>query len=521
VVIRTPDQRLRVFVSSVLSELAAERRVVSRAVSALRLTPVMFESGARPHPPRDLYRAYLAQSDVFIGLYWQRYGWIGPGMQISGLEDEFELSGALPRLLYVKAPAPGREPRLADLIALIEVEAVDSYRIFRTPGELGRLVRDDLATLLSERFAAAHHPAPAGAGISAASGNVAADQDARPSQLLRSAAACTLPADTSAFTGRSRQLEEICAAAAQAAEAGRVAAIHAIDGMPGVGKTALAVHAGHRVADMFPDRQLFVDLHAHTPGQQPLDPADALAILLGADGVDPRYLPDSLDGRAAMWRDRLAGKRVLLILDNAASSGQVAPLLPGAAGCLVLVTSRRFLGDLPSALVPVPLDTLPAGEAATMFASLAPRAAAEPGKVAEMVALCGRLPLAISLLASLFARHQSWTMDDLIGETKAKLLTIKAENRTVAAAFELSYQYLTDRQQRFFRHLGLHPGPDIDPYAAAALTGLPYEETAELLDGLHGDRLLAEPVPRRYQMHNLIHEYARSLAAAHDFADEQ
>src|SRR5262249_46440496 len=126
-VIRTPDRRLRVFVSSTLGELAAERRAVARAISALRLTPVMFELGARPHPPRELYRAYLAQSDVFIGLYWQRYGQLGPGMQVSGLEDEFELARGLPRLLYVKAPAPDREPRLTDLLARIKNEASASY----------------------------------------------------------------------------------------------------------------------------------------------------------------------------------------------------------------------------------------------------------------------------------------------------------------------------------------------------------------------------------------------------------
>src|SRR5262249_50746263 len=121
--IRTPDQRLRVFVSSTLEELAEERAAVSRAVSALRLTPVMFELGARPHPPQELYRAYLAQSDIFIGLYWQRYGWIGPNMEISGLHDEFELSQKLPRLLYVKTPAPDRDPRLAELLERIRNEA--------------------------------------------------------------------------------------------------------------------------------------------------------------------------------------------------------------------------------------------------------------------------------------------------------------------------------------------------------------------------------------------------------------
>jgi hypothetical protein len=158
VVIRTPDQRLRVFVSSTLAELADERRSVSPAIAALRLTPVMFELGARPYPPRELYRAYLAQSDIFIGLYWQRYGQVGPGMEISGLKDEFERSRALPRLLYVKSPAPDREPRLTDLLAHIRDEA--SYRTFRTAAELGQLVRDDLATLLSERFAAARSLVP-------------------------------------------------------------------------------------------------------------------------------------------------------------------------------------------------------------------------------------------------------------------------------------------------------------------------------------------------------------------------
>ena len=152
------------FVSSTLGELADERRAVSRAISALRLTPVMFEAGARAHPPQDLYRAYLAQSDVFVGLYWQQYGWVGPGMEISGLQDEFELSRALPRLLYVKGPAPDREPRLAELLARIQAKASVSYRHFRTPAELGRLVRDDLAMLLSERFAAARHPGRRGTG---------------------------------------------------------------------------------------------------------------------------------------------------------------------------------------------------------------------------------------------------------------------------------------------------------------------------------------------------------------------
>src|SRR5918996_3178925 len=152
--IRTPDQRLRVFVSSTLAELAEERVAVARAISTLGLTPVMFELGARPHPPQELYRAYLAQSDIFIGLYWQRYGRIGPGMDTSGLEDEFWLSRSMPRLLYIKTPAPEREERLTSMIGEFKTQGTVSYRTFRSPRELGRLVRNDLAVLLSERFAA-------------------------------------------------------------------------------------------------------------------------------------------------------------------------------------------------------------------------------------------------------------------------------------------------------------------------------------------------------------------------------
>src|SRR5262245_59452181 len=191
--IRTPDRRLRVFVSSTLGELADERRAVSRAISALRLTPVMFELGARPYPPREVYQQYLAQSDVFIGLYWQRYGQLVPGLQVSGLEEEFQLSGELPRLLYVKAPAPGREPRLADLLARIREDAAASYRSFRTPPELGRLVGDDPAVLLSERFPVPGHQAAAGAAPPAGA------RDPRP-----------LPASTTSLLGRERAIGEVC-----------------------------------------------------------------------------------------------------------------------------------------------------------------------------------------------------------------------------------------------------------------------------------------------------------------------
>src|SRR5579875_1731217 len=160
-VIRTPDQRLRVFVSSTLEEMAPERAAARTAITHLHLTPVLFELGARPHPPRDLYRAYLAQSDIFIGLYWQRYGWTAPDMTISGLEDEYRLSGNRPKLIYLKAPAPGREPGLTSLLDRIRKDGL-SYRTFGTPEELGELIENDLAMVLTERFAqtVGHAPEP-------------------------------------------------------------------------------------------------------------------------------------------------------------------------------------------------------------------------------------------------------------------------------------------------------------------------------------------------------------------------
>jgi DNA-binding SARP family transcriptional activator/tetratricopeptide (TPR) repeat protein len=326
----------------------------------------------------------------------------------------------------------------------------------------------------------------------------------------------TLPADTAAFTGRTREVDDVTAQVTAAAQSGQVVAIHAIDGMPGVGKTALALHLAHRLADRFPDRQLFVDLHAHTAGQPPADPAEVLATLLSADGVDVRYLPDSLDDRAAMWRDRMAQRRALLVLDNASGSSQVRPLLPGSPNCLVLVTSRRFLGDLPGATVAVPLDVLPPDEATRMFLRLAPRAGAETAVLPELMDLCGHLPLAISLLARLYTRHAAWKLTDLIEETRTRLLTITAEHHTIAAAFDLSYHHLSPARQQVLRRLGLHPGPDIDPYAAAALTGLPLSDVIGHLDGLEGDRMVVESAHRRYRMHDLIRDYARTLAATED-----
>ena len=331
-----------------------------------------------------------------------------------------------------------------------------------------------------------------------------------------------LPPDAAAFTGRDGELERITAEVTTAAGAGRVVAIHAIDGMPGIGKTTLAVHAAHLLKGEFADRQLFIDLRGHTPGQEPLTPESVLAGLLSAVGVEGRFVPADLPGRTAMWRDRMAGQQALLVLDNAASSAQVIPLLPGSEGCLVLVTSRRHLGDLPGAVVPVMLEVLAPTEAREMFVRLAPRAVSDsPEAVAELVRLAGFLPLAISLLARVYARQPSWSLADLAAETRGALLTLTAEKDTVAAAFDVSYRHLSHRRQRFFRRLGLHLGTTIDAYAAAALAGVSLREAAGHLDGLYGESLLTQASYLRYGMHDLIRRYARVRAAASPAAGRQ
>jgi tetratricopeptide (TPR) repeat protein/transcriptional regulator with XRE-family HTH domain len=323
----------------------------------------------------------------------------------------------------------------------------------------------------------------------------------------------TLPRDIASFTGRQRELAELVEAAA---DAGGVVGIHAIGGMAGVGKTAFAVHAAHRLADRFPGGQIFLPLHGHTPGQQPVDPADALASLLLTAGVPPAQIPPGLEARIALWRDRLAEKQLLLVLDDAASSEQVRPLLPGAGGSLVLVTSRRHLSALEDATA-VSLDTLPPGEAAGLLVRLASRSGLSPDDpaAAEITALCGYLPLAIGMVARQLHHHPAWTTAGRAAELAAardRLELMTTENLSVAAAFNLSYADLTPGQQRLFRRLGLHPGTDIDAYAAAALDGTDLAAARRGLEALYDQYLLTESAQGRYRLHDLIREHARALA---------
>jgi tetratricopeptide (TPR) repeat protein/transcriptional regulator with XRE-family HTH domain len=340
--------------------------------------------------------------------------------------------------------------------------------------------------------------------------------------VTAAAAMRSLPRDIGSFTGRQQELEQLAKAALTL---GGVVSIHAIGGMAGVGKTAFAVHAAHRLAGQFPGGQLFLALHGHTPGQQPVDPAAALASLLLAAGVPPAQVPPEAGARMALWRDRAANRPLLLVLDDAASSAQVEPLLPGAGGSLVLVTSRRRLSALDDATA-ISLDTLPPGEAAALLVRLSGRGALTSGDpaVAEVTRLCGQLPLAIGMMARQLRHHPAWTVAGRAAElasARDRLALMETENLSVAAAFDLSYANLSHSQQRLFRRLGLHPGPDIDGYAAAALDGTSLAEARRGLEQLYDQYLLTEPAQGRYRPHDLIREHARALAGRLDPDDDQ
>jgi hypothetical protein len=307
-VIRTPDQRLRVFVSSTLQELAPERQAVRDAVTRLRLVPVLFELGARPQPPQQVYRAYLAQSQVFVGVYWQSYGWIAPGEQVSGLEDEYLMAAGLPRLLYVKSPAPEREPRLAAMLDRIREAADVSYQRFSTAADLQRLVENDLAQLLSERFEMAHLP----------------DNGA----MRAAGMAGTLPEPATPLVGRDQEAEAISDLVVR--EGVRLVTL---TGPGGVGKSRLAVEAARRLASGFREGVRFVDLSAV--------PAADLAAAAVAAGLGLKHLLRQAAQRPGVVPALAAWP---LLLDNPTVTG---PLRCGAALRAArrgaLVTSRTVL----------------------------------------------------------------------------------------------------------------------------------------------------------------------------------
>ncbi len=331
-----------------------------------------------------------------------------------------------------------------------------------------------------------------------------------------------LPYDLRHFTGRDSDLAQLM----QVVTAdGGVVGIYAIDGMAGVGKSAFAIHAAYMLAPQFPDGQIFLPLRAHASGQKPVDASDALASLLLSTGFPAQQIPAGLHQRSALWRAHLSGRRMLLILDDAAGHDQVRPLLPEGSESLVLITSRRHLSALDN-VTSICLDTFLPDDAVTMLIRVADRADLDPddpaaGKVAR---LCGYLPLAIGMMARQLHHHPVWTLaglaDDLAA-TRDRLELMHAENLSVAVAFDLSYQDLDAHQKRLLRRLGLNPGTDIGAHAAAALDDSSQAAARRGLDELFDQHLVIEPASGRYRLHDLIREWASALASADDPQDRE
>jgi predicted ATPase len=474
--IRTPDQRLRVFVSSTLVELAAERDAARAAIEQLRLAPVMFESGARIHPPQAVYRAYLGQSDIFIGIYWQRYGWVGPGMTISGLEDELRLASAMPRLLYVKLPAPDPEPGLRRMLDGIKAEGAASYKTFTDAGELGELIAGDLATVLAERFGA-----PARDGLPA-----------------------DIPAPVTTMVGRDADVEEV---ARMLTAADRRLVV--LTGPGGVGKTRLALAVAERTRREWPDGAAFVDL---SPVSDPAQVPDAIASALDLVGQGREQPLETLERG-------LASRNMLIALDNFEQVLDAAPivadLLQRAPGLRVLVTSRvvlRVRGEQEWRVEPLgvpppgsaPVAALADNPAVRLFVdrvrAVQPGFTLDSGNAEAVAELCRRmdgLPLALELAAAWMRLLTPEQMLDRLSqqlERPGALADLPGRQQTLTGTIQWSYDLLPARAQAMLARLSTFAAP-FTADGAEALGGEDIGDPVEALSTLL-DHSMVSPAER-------------------------
>jgi predicted ATPase len=497
--IRTHDQRLRVFVSSTLEELEAERRAARAAIEQLRLHPVMFESGASPHPARALYRAFLDQSDVFVGIYWQRYGWVARGSAISGLEDEFRLASQMPRLVYVKIPAPGIESGLSRMLEKVRTEGGPTYKTFADAGELRELLANDLAALLSERF---------GGTSSDGSGSV-------------------VPVPVTVLVGRDRDVAQV--ADLVSADDHRLVVL---TGAGGVGKTRLALAVLERTRSRWDDGVAFADLSRVTdPSLVP----EAIAMALGFRGQGREDPLDTL-GR------RLAGKHTLVVLDDfdrvLAAAPVVPQLLQRAPRLHLLVTSRvvlRVRGEREWRLEPLGLsfgDGDPADSPAVRLfvdrvRDVQPGFELTDGNTAAIVELCRRLdglPLALELAATwLRVLTPQQLLQQLAQhmERRGALIDVPDRQQTMTDTIGWSYQQLPEPARQLLARLTVFAAP----FTKDAADAVSRHDAARAADDLAVllDHSMVSPAERldgerAFRMLNMIHNYAAERLESPDDA---
>jgi len=447
-IIKTPDQRLRVFISSTLQELAHEREAACNSIKRLHLIPVTFESGARPHPPRELYRAYLSQSHVFIGIYWQKYGWVAPDMDVSGIEDEYNLSSRMPRLVYLKKPAPDQESSLAQLLSRIQSENSVSYKYFSSPEELEELIEDDLAIFLSERF---EHSFQIG----------------EVEQQGASVVPNNLPTVLNQFIGREDLVSDIISS---------IKVDHhrliTFTGAGGVGKTRLALRVSEELIELFPGGVWFFDLASLSDSTLLIQ---SIAADLGISEEPGMPLINSLT-------NRIAQKPHLFILDNCEHlvndvAFLVEDLLQGSPNLQIIATSRESMGVRGEIIISIPPLSFPDSQeelpcrqlmefdAVKLFVDRA--AASQTGYeitnesapfVAKICAKLDGIPLAIELAAArirvLSAEEIAWRLNDnfnFLTGTRTSL----ARQKTLTALIDWSHELLSESERILFRRLSV------------------------------------------------------------------
>ncbi|MFL5661622.1 MAG: ATP-binding protein, partial [Ktedonobacteraceae bacterium] len=516
--IRTPDQRLRVFLSSTLEELAPERQAAREAITGLHLTPVFFEAGARPYPPRELYRAYLAQSDLFLGIYWQRYGWVAPTMDISGLEDEYRLSEGKPRLIYVKEPAPQRDPQLQSLLDRIRTENVITYQKFATAAELQELVANDLAQVLTDRF------------------TQPAEQLTSPSVQF-----APLPIPRSPLINRTHELAEAHDLLLRE-EVGLVT----LTGPGGVGKTRLAIQVASDIAAHFANGAAFVSLAPLKDAEQVVP---TIARTLHVSGEPSRPLAESL-------LEYLRNSQLLLVLDNVeqviAVAPQLAQMLEYAPTLKMLLTSREALQirgewmvQVPPLALPDPaqlpdLETLGQIPAVALFLERAREVDAGFALTAEnaqaIAEICQRLdglPLALELAAArinvLPPQLLLPRLSHLLPVLTRGARDLPQRQQTLRSTIAWSYDLLSPEDQRLFRALAVFNG-GFTTEAATAIESARQadpqaererqrDETLDRLEALVSKNLLRIEPGRggapRFSMLATIQEYAQEQLEAH------
>ncbi|GIE49354.1 AfsR/SARP family transcriptional regulator [Actinoplanes nipponensis] len=401
--------------------------------------------------------------------------------ELTGLVERFPLRERLRRQLMLTLYRVGRQ-----------ADALAEYR------RAEELFREELGIEPGEALRDLHHRI--------LTGSVAED----PPPAAPPAPVDSVPRAVGDFTGRGDLVNRLVGAIRTAGPA--ETQVRVLDGMAGSGKTTIAIHVAGLVRDRYPDARLFIDLHGHS-ASRPVEPAAALVTLLRQLGVAADRIPDDLDERIRLWRAELAQRRALVVLDNAASTTQVTPLLPTAGGVLALVTSRRRLVGL-DAVRPESLSVLPEPDAIALLARIAgDRVGAEPAAAAEVVRRCGCLPLAIRLAGARLAHRPRWRVADLVRRLgESALPELAAEDRTVASAFAVTYGQLPERAQRVFRLLGLHPAERFGVLSVAALGGLSRHDAQDVLDELVDVHLAEESEPDRFRLHDLVRQYAATLA---------